>query len=56
MKKIVTIIFIVVGFVIAWGTIGRAESDMTFPMINLVIQTFAGFMVMGMGVAIARWK
>lgn len=56
MKKVLSIVLGVVGFVVALSAVSTAESDFMYPFINLMFQTFAGFMLIGMSFAIARWK
>lgn len=56
MKKTVSIILGIAGLIIAWFGVSRGETDMTFPLVNMMAQIFAGFMVMGAGFALARWE
>lgn len=56
MKRIISITLGIAGFIIAWLAVSIGETDMTVPLINIIMQIFAGFMVMGAGFALARWK
>lgn len=56
-KKIAVIIIGIAGFVIAWGAVSADEiMGAAIPLSHLVMQTFAGVMLMGMSFALARWE
>lgn len=56
MKRIISVILGVLGFVIAWGAVSTAEASPDFTTLQLVGYTYLGFMLMGMSFAVARWK
>lgn len=47
----------IAGFVIAWSAASADEVlGAAYPLSHLVMQTFAGIMLMGMSFALARWE
>ena len=57
MKKIITIILAIAGFVLTLSAPYLDEiRGATIPLSQLVMLIFAGFMLMGMSFALVRWK
>ena len=57
MKRFITIILAIAGFVLAWSAPYLDEiTGATIPLSHLVMLIFAGFMLMGMSFALVRWK
>ena len=44
-----------IGFMLAYGVVGRMEVDMYFPISKAIALIFASFIIMGIGFALGRW-